>query len=298
MVAGRLERPVVVGVAGRGEGDPALEWAARTAARTGTGLVVVHASEPEVLAARMAGGEGVAVSAVLELEEQTVAELRGYVDALAERLGVSAQLDTSRGSPVAAMLAHQDDAALLVVGTGRRSGVEEFLLGSTSLGVAAHARRPVAVVNPGVDVDALTHGQIGLGVDGSDDSARAARAALALADLTGSSVTALTTWFLEVVDGYVVTEPDSPEWAAVERRHAQRIVRALQPAVEAYPQVPVDWEVRRGPVVPTLLEAAKGWDALVVGSRGRGAVRGRLLGSVSQRLMRAAPCPVIVSRAA
>ncbi|KUG59418.1 hypothetical protein AVL62_07040 [Serinicoccus chungangensis] len=296
-VTTRLEHPIVVGAAGTGEGDVALEWAARTAARTGAGLVVVHASEPEALAARMAGGEAVAVTAVLEAEEETVADLRAHVTALGERLGVEARLDTSRGSPVAALLAHQDSAALLVVGTGRKSAVEEFLLGSTSLGVAAHAHRPVAVVNPGVDVDALTHGQIGLGIDGSRDSARAARAALALADLTGAAVTALSTWFLEVVDGYVVTEPDSPEWAAVERRHAEALVRALQPAVEAYPQVPVDWEVRRGPVVPTLLDAARAWDALVVGSRGRGAVRGRLLGSVSQRLMRAAPCPVVVSRA-
>nr|WP_269087282.1 universal stress protein [Serinicoccus sp. CNJ-927] len=100
-----------------------------------------------------------------------------------------------------------------------------------------------------------------------------------------------------MVDGYVVTEPGSPEWAAVERRHAETVVRVLQPAVEAYPDVPVEWEVRRGPVVPTLLEAAQGWDALVLGSRGRGSIRGRLLGSVSQRLMRSAPCPVIVSRA-
>ena len=296
-MAARLEHPVVVGVAGTGMDDAALEWAARTARRTGAGLVVVHASEPEALAARMAGGEAVAVTSVLEAEEELVAELEQHVAGLAERLGIVARTDVSRGSPVAALLAHQDDAALLVVGTGARSAVEEFLLGSTSLGVAAHARRPVAVVNAGVDVDRLDHGVVGLGVDGSDDSARAARAALALAELTGSSVTALTTWFLEVVDGYVVTEPGSPEWQAVERRHAETVVRVLQPAVEAYPDVPVEWEVRRGPVVPTLLEAAQGWDALVLGSRGRGSIRGRLLGSVSQRLMRSAPCPVIVSRA-
>ncbi|WP_192796710.1 universal stress protein [Serinicoccus kebangsaanensis] len=297
-MSARLEHPVVVGVAGAGEDDQALEWAGRTAARTGASLVVVHASEPEVLAARMAGGEAVAVTAVLEAEDALVAELDEQVRSMAQRLSISARTDVTRGSPVAALLAHQDEAALLVVGTGRRTAVEEFLLGSTSLGVAAHARRPVAVVNAGVHVDGLDHGVVGLGVDGSDDSARAARAALALAQLTGSSVTALTSWFLEVVDGYVVTEPDSPEWAAVERRHADTIVRVLQPAVEAYPDVPVDWEVRRGPVVPTLLGAAREWDALVLGSRGRGGIRGRLLGSVSQRLMRSAPCPVIVSRAA
>ena len=48
-MAARLEHPVVVGVAGTGMDDAALEWAARTARRTGAGLVVVHASEPEAL---------------------------------------------------------------------------------------------------------------------------------------------------------------------------------------------------------------------------------------------------------
>ena len=75
----RLERPIVVGVAGPGDGDLALTWAARTAARTGAELVVVHSSDPESVAARMAGAEIVAVSAVLDAEEDTVAGLRQHV---------------------------------------------------------------------------------------------------------------------------------------------------------------------------------------------------------------------------
>lgn len=297
-MAGRLERPVVVGVGAPGADAGPLRWAARTAARTGAELVVVHASDPEGLAARMAGAEVVAVTAVLEAEDQAVAQLREQVDAEAAAHGVSARLEVRRGSAVTALLAHQDDAALLVVGTGRKGGLEEFILGSTSLGVTAHARTPVAVVNPGVDVDRLTHGRVGVAVDGSADSARAARAALAFAALTDASVTALTTWYLEQVGGYVVTEPGSPEWLQLEADRRALVERTLAPAREHHPQVEVDVEVRRGPVVPTIRAAAEGWDAVVVGSRGLGAVQGRLLGSVGQRLMRRAPCPVIVARSA
>lgn len=43
-----------------------------------------------------------------------------------------------------------------------------------------------------------------------------------------------------------------------------------------------------------LLEAAEGALLVVVGSRGRHGVRGAVLGSVSQRILADAPCPVLV----
>lgn len=295
-MAHRLTNPIVVGVAGDGQGDSALLWAARTAARAGTSLVVVHASDPESVASRMAGAEIMAVSVVLEAEEAALRDLSERVDALAAELEIEARLDAVRGSPVAALLEHQDQAAVLVVGTGVKGAVEEFVLGSTSLGVAAHARCPVVVINPGVDLDSLTHGRIGVAVDGSADSRRAARAAMALADLTGARVTALHTWYLEVVDGYVITEEGSPEWVQLEEERRQLVEEVLAPLRETYPDVELEVVIARGPVVMTLRDHAESWDTIVVGSRGLGGIRGRLLGSVSQRMMRTAPCPVLVVR--
>ncbi|WP_192498584.1 universal stress protein [Ornithinimicrobium pratense] len=293
----RLTSPIVVGVAGAGQGDRALLWAARTAARTGTSLVVVHASEPEAVAARMAGAEIMAVSVVLEAEEEMLRELQERVATLAQELEISARVDAVRGSPVSALLAHQDEAAVIVVGTDAKGAIEEFILGSTSLGVAAHAQCPVVVINPGVDLDALEHGRIGVAVDGSADSRRAVRAAMALAELTGARVTAVNTWYLEIVNGFVLTEPGSREWAQLEADRRALVEEVLAPVRDTYPGVEVDVEVARGPVVMTLRDLAEQWDVLVVGSRGLGGLRGRLLGSVSQRMMRTAPCPVLVVRA-
>jgi nucleotide-binding universal stress UspA family protein len=49
-----------------------------------------------------------------------------------------------------------------------------------------------------------------------------------------------------------------------------------------------------GPAVQTLIEAARGAELLVVGSRGRGGFVGLLLGSVSQQVAQHPPCPVVI----
>lgn len=55
-------------------------------------------------------------------------------------------------------------------------------------------------------------------------------------------------------------------------------------------------EVRHGPVVPELLDAAEKASLLVVGSTGHGLTAGTVTGSVSQHVARHAPCPVVVVR--
>ncbi len=56
-------------------------------------------------------------------------------------------------------------------------------------------------------------------------------------------------------------------------------------------------DVHSGHAVSVLLQNAKKADLLVVGSRGLGRAAETLLGSVSQHLVRHAPCPVVVMRA-
>ncbi|AVP56808.1 universal stress protein [Pulveribacter suum] len=60
--------------------------------------------------------------------------------------------------------------------------------------------------------------------------------------------------------------------------------------------VPYETELGLGPVAATLVDMVErcGCDALIVGARGLGGLRGALLGSVSQQLVQLSPVPVTV----
>ena len=61
-----------------------------------------------------------------------------------------------------------------------------------------------------------------------------------------------------------------------------------------HPEIEVDVQVVHGRAADSLVEVAEGADLLLVGSRGRGGFRGMLLGSVSQRVLALATCPVAI----
>lgn len=289
---------VVVGVDVPETSGEAVRWAAQVAALHGATLKMVHAVE-EV--AGLPGG------VVTEDDELTRGVLRDNTDALsslsqaveavrAEHPDLPIEALEVVGDNVKSLLAHQEDA-LLVVGTGHRNALSELVLGSTSLGVAMHATSPVAVVPPGSG-GGQPHGVIAVAVDGSADSAVAARVACFEARARGARVVAINTWALEVVDGYVVTESDAEEFAALQERQRQVTEKALASARRDYADVDLSVEVVHGRAVPTLVARSAEVDLLVLGSRGLGGFAGKLLGSVSQRVLRGAACPVVIVKGA
>lgn len=290
---------VVVGVDVPETSGQAVRWAADAAARHGVPLVLVHATD-EAMGRPFVDADD-ATRDLLVGASHSVPLIEGAVTAVREaHPDLAVEQEVVVGDAVQSLLDRQE-GALLVVGTGRRNALSEMILGSTSLGVAMHASSPVAVVPPAPDASAEasveTHGVVIVAVDGSPDSAVAARVACAEAAALGARVVAVHTWALEIVDGYVVTESDAAEFAAVQDRQTQVVERALAPARAAHPDVPIDIEVRNGPVVRTLVERSATADLLVLGSRGRGGFAGKLLGSVSHRVLRGSACPVIIAKA-
>ncbi|MEU6394664.1 universal stress protein [Streptomyces sp. NPDC046939] len=132
------------------------------------------------------------------------------------------------------------------------------------------------------------------GVDGSPESADSARWAVREASRRGTSLR-----LVHAVEGLPPEgpRPRLPELSApLERAH--RLLRAVVDDVAAHtPHVPVSADLIPGTPGEALLREASGAALLVLGSRGFGAVGGRLAGSAAAAVVGHARCPVVLVRA-
>lgn len=143
-----------------------------------------------------------------------------------------------------------------------------------------------------------------IGTDGSDDAIAAARRAVELLAPTASiTVAALMEEPVAVTAGFesgfaggmATPEEIQTEWEAVEGAGSTAVSDTIAALGGAATVEPV---VRVGSPGPGLCQLAEelGADVVVVGSRGRGALKRALLGSVSSHVVHNAPCPVMVIR--
>lgn len=138
-----------------------------------------------------------------------------------------------------------------------------------------------------------TAGRIVVGVDGSPSSVAALRWAIRQAALTGATVDAVTAWRLPSAYGLAPVADSGMDFEADARKI---LADALNEAAEAGQEVTVRRSVAQGHPADVLVQAARGADLLVVGSRGHGGFTAALLGSVSHYCVHHAPCPVLVIR--
>jgi len=182
----------------------------------------------------------------------------------AELPGDAPELRVTFGTPVEALraLCSEESAELLVVGSRGRGPLAAAVLGSVSARLASTAECPVVVVSTSAAADRFLEretrgGSILCGVDASSESEGALHVAAALADRMALGL--------------------RPVHVSGGRRHGASVGDEDDPAAMLS---------RR---------ALSADDALiVVGWRGRGAVRAAVLGSVSSALAATAPLPVLV----
>jgi nucleotide-binding universal stress UspA family protein len=148
-----------------------------------------------------------------------------------------------------------------------------------------------------------------VGVDGSEGSVAALRWALDEARLRGSRVRVVHAYRsphvpladaeLGVAGGMgvpvMVAQGGEELQRAVESQARHVIDASVRGAGDdAVEGLEIEREAIEGPTAQTLIEAARGAELLVVGSRGRGGFVGFLLGSVSQQCAQHPPCPVVI----
>jgi len=140
--------------------------------------------------------------------------------------------------------------------------------------------------------------EVVVGVDGSDGGRTALAWALREARLRGGAVRPVAVWPEDRLPHVHDAGVDRPSIADLERdvRSTMSTEAAEVAAATGCEVVPIHPEVRYGQPAQQLIDTAGDDGLLVVGSRGRGALRGALLGSVSQQCVQYARGPVVVVR--
>jgi|HigsolmetaAR201D_1030396.scaffolds.fasta_scaffold05286_5 nucleotide-binding universal stress UspA family protein len=267
----------------------ALEWAAAEAARRHGSVRVVAcviapvAAEPWYVPP--------AVIDIHQVQEDTLRHLQeAVVPFRAQHPGVRFDLEARLGPAPGELVDAAGEDGVLVVGSRGHERFDALRLGSVAHAVARRARCPVVIV-PDVDVAQL-HGRVVVGVDGSADADEALRLACREAELRDAELLLVHAW-----DYPYATELGTSE--ACDRAQVDGAL-VLEEAVRRARDLwagPIKDKLVRGRAASALLEEAGTADLLVVGSRGRGAVRSFLFGSVSTEVSDRAPCPVMVVRA-
>lgn len=135
--------------------------------------------------------------------------------------------------------------------------------------------------------------RIVVGFDGSASATDALSWAARQAELTSASIEVVVCWESPSSYGWAVPIPDDFDPEGDIRK---TLDSALSPVRSAHAAVNVEARVVHGHPAPTLVEASKDAELLVVGSRGHGEFVGMVIGSVSEYCAAHARCPVLVHR--
>ena len=140
---------------------------------------------------------------------------------------------------------------------------------------------------------ATDHGWVTVGVDDSPGSRAALVYAASEAVLRGAELHILCAWSMPGGHTGHASVPGPLRDACLE--DAQGVLGRLAAEVLVdFPGLPYVLTVVEPPAAHALVEASERADLVVVGSRGHGGFAGLLLGSVSQRVVHRAHCPVVV----
>ena len=180
-------------------------------------------------------------------------------------------------------LSEELEVGLLVLGSRGLGAVRRILLGSHSEAIVHHARVPVLVLRG--EGDAWPPASVVIGDDFSEDARKAAELSASIAQLYEAETT--------LVHAYprLVEESSRSEADEAMRRSEEQLgerASALKGILGYEPRTVMTSD----DAAVALLEAARGGDnpsLVAVGSRGLGAVSRVRLGSVSSKVVRAAP---------
>jgi nucleotide-binding universal stress UspA family protein len=240
----------------------------------------------DFLSVETSTGDGTGGSAVQHVEVQTATQERGTVPI------IYTQTDSSSPSEAIIDYATDRDIDLVVMGTHGRQGMDRLLSGSVSEEVVRGAPCPVFTVLPAEDRSVPTISRVLAPVDLSDQSERVLHHASALADTYAAPLDLL----------HVVEETAYPNAYGLDtlgtdlpnvQDRAREALETLAGKLDLRPD-PVNVHVMTGHAARDIVEFAdeQGADLIVMATHGRTGLDRFLIGSVAEKVVRRAPCPV------
>jgi len=286
---------VVVGVDGSRSARVAAVWAADEAARRHATLRVVHANLWPIV--HPPGGRYPAEyqRSMLDYSQRLVRESVTDASGRHPELMVTSELVTT--TPIELMLAESHIAQLVVLGSRGLGGFPGLLIGSVAVAVAGHGHCPLVVVRGNGPHGSLpAKGPVVVGVSGTENDTPTLRFAFETADYRKAPLIVLHTWSDIPLDIRQCDWPQLTDQDAVAEEQRRQLAARLEGWKLEFPNVKMACEVTMDRPVPSLLQAARSAQLLVVGARGRGGFTGMVLGSTSQALLHHSPCPIAVIR--
>ncbi|MDX1686914.1 MAG: universal stress protein [Candidatus Promineifilaceae bacterium] len=141
-------------------------------------------------------------------------------------------------------------------------------------------------------------GRLLVPTDGSKDSVEAGELAFRIAQEQRAQVTVLHVVDLDLLEQTVgFSEKTRSEVRERMRREGENYIRHLEKIAQRY-EVEVREAIREGDPHKEIVDLAdeKGVDLIVMGHAGRRGPRRKIVGSVAERVIRFAPCPVLVCK--
>lgn len=276
-----------VGYDGSHGARQALDWATAEAARRDATIRIVACFTAPVTAEPWYVPPAVDID---RIRDDTVRYVRAVTAACEQRHpSVKFEMETRLGPATAELVDAARGSAMLVVGTRGHGRLAVWRLGSVAHSVSRHAPCPVAVV-PDVG-PRPARDRVVVGIDGSRGSGAALRWACREADIRDAELLVIHAW-----DYPYATELGTPEARDLTKLDAALLLEDAVRTAREERSRPVVGRLVEGEAAWELVEEARDADLVVVGSRGRSAVRSLLFGSVSHEVSTRATCPTVIVR--
>lgn len=284
-----VQDSIVVGVDGSQSSVTAVEWAAANAAARHRRLVLVHVI-PSPMVTTAPWPQLPLPDDAFRVMEEDAERILGAARKTAEQAGAGAVRTAVLQSGIVGTLTELSrDADRIVVGSRGQTALGRMLLGSVSTGLVHQAKCPVVIVRDG-ELPAA-EAPVLVGIDGSPASELATEIAFEEASVRRVELVALHGWR----DTTLFHHPGLDSEALHTQAEAI-LAERLAGWQERYPDVTVQRVVVAEHPARALVQRADDAQLVVVGSRGRSGLTGKLLGSVSTGVVHSVRTPVIVAR--